>query len=113
MDIAEIIPQLFRTEYRKIVAVLCKHFGFDQIEIAEDIASDTFLTAAETWGQKGLPPNPAAWLYTVAGNRAKNWLKRGQLFNTKLAPRRAAAPRQQTIPNPSSLRRISTTASCG
>jgi len=86
MESTEIIPQLFRTEYRKIVAVLCKHFGFDQIEIAEDIASDAFLTAAETWGQKGLPPNPAAWLYTVAGNRAKNWLKRGQLFNTKLAP---------------------------
>jgi predicted RNA polymerase sigma factor len=86
MEGTEIIPQLFRTEYRKIVAVLCKHFGFDQIEIAEDIASDAFLTAAETWGQKGLPPNPAAWLYTVAGNRAKNWLKRGQLFNTKLAP---------------------------
>ena len=28
----ELIPHLFRTEYRKIVSVLCKHFGFDQIE---------------------------------------------------------------------------------
>jgi len=86
MDSTEIIPQLFRTEYRKIVAVLCKHFGFDQIEIAEDIASDAFLTAAETWGQKGLPPNPAAWLYTVAANRAKNYFKRGQVFRIKLLP---------------------------
>ena len=93
MDSTEIIPQLFRTEYRKIVAVLCKHFGFDQMEIAEDIASDAFLTAAETWGQKGLPPNPTAWLYTVAANRAKNYLKRGRVFNTKLAPqlRRSAS----------------------
>ena len=33
----ELIPHLFRTEYRKIVAVLCKRFGFDQIEIAEDM----------------------------------------------------------------------------
>jgi len=92
MDSTEIIPQLFRTEYRKIVAVLCKHFGFDQIAIAEDITSDSFLTAAETWGQKGLPPNPTAWLYTVAANRAKNYLKRGRVFNAKLAPllRRAA-----------------------
>lgn len=86
MDSTEIIPQLFRTEYRKIVAVLCKHFGFDQIAIAEDIASDAFLTAAETWGQKGLPPNPTAWLYTVAANRAKNYLKRSRVFNTRLAP---------------------------
>jgi RNA polymerase sigma factor (sigma-70 family) len=93
MDSTEIIRQLFRTEYRKIVAVLCKHFGFDQMEIAEDITSDAFLTAAETWGQKGLPPNPTAWLYTVAANRAKNYLKRGRVFNTKLAPqlRRSAS----------------------
>ena len=55
-----LIPHLFRTEYRKIVSVLCKHFGFDQIEIAEDIASDTFLTASETWGLKGIPANPSA-----------------------------------------------------
>jgi len=100
MEGTEIIPQLFRTEYRKIVAVLCKHFGFDQIEIAEDIASDAFLTAAETWGQKGLPPNPAAWLYTVAGNRAKNWLKRGQLFNTKLAPQLRRRPEATDDPEP-------------
>src|ERR1700742_3707213 len=71
----ELIPHLFRTEYRKIVAVLCKHFGFDQMEIAEDLTSDTFLTAAETWGQKGVPANPTAWLYSVAKNRAKNYLK--------------------------------------
>jgi RNA polymerase sigma-70 factor (ECF subfamily) len=62
----EFIPHLFRTEYRKIVSVLCRYFGFDQIEIAEDIAGDTFLTASETWGLKGVPPDPTAWLYHVA-----------------------------------------------
>ena len=67
-----LIPHLFRTEYSKIVAVLGKLFGFEHIEIAEDIASDTFLLAAETWGLKGLPDNPVAWLYTVAKNRAKD-----------------------------------------
>jgi RNA polymerase sigma factor (sigma-70 family) len=86
MDNDELIPHLFRTEYRKIVSVLCKHFGFDQIAIAEDLTSDTFLTAAETWGQKGVPPNPTAWLYNVAKNRAKNYLKRGHIFESKLVP---------------------------
>jgi len=33
----ELIPNLFRTEYRKIVSVLTKTFGFERIEIAEDI----------------------------------------------------------------------------
>ncbi|HWV67370.1 RNA polymerase sigma factor [Chitinophaga sp.] len=75
MEENELIPHLFRTEYQKIIAVLCKHFGFAHMSVAEDIASDTFLTATETWGLKGLPENPVAWLYTVAKNKAKNHLK--------------------------------------
>ena len=81
----ELIPHLFRTEYRKIVAVLCKHFGFDEIEIAEDIASNTFMTAAQTWGMNGVPKNPTAWLYNVAKNKAKNYLQRDSLFKNKIA----------------------------
>ena len=81
----ELIPHLFRTEYSKIVSVLSKLFGFAQIEIAEDIASDTFLTATETWGLKGLPENPTAWLYNVAKNKAKNYLQRDALFANKIA----------------------------
>jgi RNA polymerase sigma factor, sigma-70 family len=86
MNQQELIPHLFRTEYRKIVAVLCKRFGFDEIETAEDIASDTFLTATQTWPVKGLPPNPVAWLYNVAKNKAKNHLSRNSLFENKIAP---------------------------
>ena len=82
----ELIPRLFRTEYSKITAVLGKLFGFDHIEIAEDIASDTFLLAAETWGMKGIPENPVAWLYTVAKNRAKDHLKHNALFIEKVSP---------------------------
>ena len=36
MQQEELIPNLFRTEYRKIVSVLCKLFGIEYIEIAED-----------------------------------------------------------------------------
>jgi RNA polymerase sigma factor (sigma-70 family) len=82
----ELIPHLFRTEYRKIVSVLCRRFGFDRIEIAEDIAGDTFLTAAETWGLRGIPANPPAWLYKVAKNKAKNYLQRNSTFENKIIP---------------------------
>lgn len=80
MDQAELIPHLFRTEYRKIVSVLSKLFGIEHIESAEDIVSDTFLLASELWGLKGLPGNPTAWLYTVAKNKTKDYLKRNALF---------------------------------
>lgn len=82
----ELIPHLFRTEYRKIVSVLCRHFGFDHIETAEDIAGDTFLAASETWGLNGIPENPTAWLYQVAKNKAKNYLHRNSIFKNKIVP---------------------------
>ena len=86
MNSNDLIPHLFRTEYRKIVAVLSKHFGFEQIEIAEDIASETFLTATQAWGPEGMPANPTAWLYHVAKNKAKNYLQRSRSFKNKIAP---------------------------
>jgi len=84
MDSNTLIPHLFRNEYSKIVAVLVKRFGLDQIEIAEDLASETFLTATQTWGIGGVPDNPTAWLYQVAKNKAINYLKREARFNTKI-----------------------------
>ena len=84
MEHHELIPHLFRIEYRKIVSVLCKHFGFDQVETAEDIASDTFLTAAQIWPLKGIPEEPVAWLYSVARNKAKNYLQRDRVFENKI-----------------------------
>ena len=86
MQEKELIPHLYRTEFRKITAVLCRSLGIEHISVAEDLVGDTFLLAAETWGLKGLPQNPAAWLYTVAKNKAKDLLKRNALFSQKISP---------------------------
>jgi RNA polymerase sigma-70 factor (ECF subfamily) len=92
----ELLPHLFRTEYQKIISVLVRHYGFEQLSVAEDIASDTFLIAAETWGIKGLPENPVAWLYTVAKNKSRDLLRRNSIFNEKLRP--ALKAESLTIP---------------
>ncbi len=84
MDQRELIPHLFRAEFRKIVTVLSKLFGIEHIETAEDIASETFLSALETWTFNGIPKNPTAWLYTVAKNKAKNCILRNELFAGKI-----------------------------
>jgi len=84
MEERELLPRLFRTEYQKIVSVLSYLFGIEHIEIAEDIVSDTFLSATESWSVKGIPENPTAWLYTVAKNKTKNYLKHHRLFDPKL-----------------------------
>ncbi|HTH82566.1 MAG TPA: DUF6596 domain-containing protein [Mucilaginibacter sp.] len=81
----QLITHLFRTESRKLTAVLARLFGFEHIQIAEDIVADTFLLATETWAQKQVPDNPAAWLYAVAKNKAKDYLKHHTIFTQKVA----------------------------
>ncbi len=98
MEQQQLIPHLFRTEYRKITAVLCKLFGIEHIEIAEDLASETFLSAMETWSYKGIPENPTAWLYTVAKNKARNYLNRNNHFAQKiLSQLKYALPQTEEI----------------
>lgn len=82
----ELLPNLFKDEYKKLVAILTKKFGLQHIEIAEDIASDTFLLASESWGLKGIPENPTAWIYTVAKNKTIDVLRRNKNFNENISP---------------------------
>lgn len=55
---------------------MCRYYGVERMDLAEDIASDTFLAAVENWSFKGIPENPVGWLYTVARHKAINALKR-------------------------------------
>lgn len=64
-----------------MVSVLTNSFGLKHIEVAEDIVSEAFLSALDTWPYKGIPGNPTAWLYTVAKNKLKTQLTRSNTFN--------------------------------
>lgn len=95
MQQTELLPHLFRTEYRKMVSVLSKLFGIEHIEIAEDIVSDTFLTASELWGLKGMPAEPVAWLYAVAKNKTRDYIKRNNVFS-KIVSDQRVQPEENT-----------------
>jgi len=82
----ELINQLFRKEFSKMVAVISKTFGLEHIEIAEDIVSGTFLQAMENWKERGIPANPTAWLYTVAKNNTLQEFRRSNILTTKIIP---------------------------
>ncbi|MBX2899019.1 MAG: sigma-70 family RNA polymerase sigma factor [Cyclobacteriaceae bacterium] len=86
MNQDKLIPHLFRTEFRNLATMLTRHFGIAHIQAAEDIASETFLAALETWSYKGAPENPKAWLYRVAKNKALNFQIRNHAFVNKVAP---------------------------
>jgi RNA polymerase sigma-70 factor (ECF subfamily) len=82
----ETLKHLFQQEFSKMVAVISKLFGLQHIEIAEDIVSETFLLAAETWGIKGIPPNPTAWLCAVAKQKTLCHFRRNKIFEKKVIP---------------------------
>lgn len=77
----QLVPHLFRKEFRKITTMLCRQYGMQYLGEAEDIASESFLAALETWPYKGIPPNPSAWLFRVAKNKAINRLEQLQVRN--------------------------------
>lgn len=85
-EVSELIQRLFRKEFSKIVGVISKVFGLTHIEIAEDIVSETFLTATETWRTNGIPENPSAWLYVVAKQKTLYQFRRSKIFTDKVLP---------------------------
>src|SRR6266487_1156301 len=82
----ESLKQLFQQEFSKMVAVISKLFGLQHIETVEDIVSETFLQAMETWGIKGIPANPTAWLYAVAKQKTLYHFRRNKLLDKKIIP---------------------------
>ena len=69
------VDHLFRREYGKMVAVLTRFFGPENLSMAEDVVQDTFIKALKSWSFNGMPANPEAWLHTVARNRAIDLLR--------------------------------------
>jgi len=82
----EFLKHLFQQEFSKMVAVISKLFGLQHIEIAEDIVSETFLLATETWEIKGIPKNPNAWLYLVAKQKTLHHFRRNKILEQKIIP---------------------------
>ena len=68
------IERHFRAEYGRTVATLVRSFG--DIDLAEEAVQEAFVVALDRWPDRGLPPNPGAWITTTARNRAIDRLRR-------------------------------------
>ena len=79
-NVNQLVDHLFRHESGKMIAVLSRLLGLQNIEIAQDLVQDTLLQAMSTWGYKSIPDNPSAWLYRVAKNKAIDFLRREKKF---------------------------------
>lgn len=59
-----------------MVAALTRLFGARHVGLAEDVVQETLLKAMHEWPFRGVPEQPAAWLYRVARNLAIDRLRR-------------------------------------
>lgn len=84
-----------------MVAVISRLYGLSNIQLAEDVVSETFLEAAESWGIDGVPEKPEAWLYVVARHKALYYFRRKNIFDRKVSPELALRRQQdQAVTEP-------------
>ncbi|AXG78246.1 RNA polymerase subunit sigma-24 [Streptomyces paludis] len=74
---------MFRVESAKIIAVVARIVR--DVGIAEEIAQDALVAAAERWPESGVPERPGAWLMATAKHRAIDLVRRRETYARKLA----------------------------
>jgi RNA polymerase sigma factor (sigma-70 family) len=79
-NINQLVDHLFRHESGKMIAVLSRLLGFQNLETAQDIVQDTLVQAMSSWSYNAVPDNPAGWLHRVAKNKAVDFIRREKRF---------------------------------
>ncbi len=75
-NIQQTIEHLFRHESGKLVSVLTRIFGPQNLEMAEDVVQDSLLKAMNTWKFNDIPENPSGWIFAVAKNKALDIIRK-------------------------------------
>lgn len=99
--INQLADHLFRHESGKMVSILTRIFGPENIDLAEDVVHDSFVEAIMHWTYQGIPENPSAWLFKVAKNKAINIINR-EKFKTRHVSEVADYLESERIPDPMS-----------
>jgi RNA polymerase sigma factor (sigma-70 family) len=77
------IETIFRLERVRLIAGLARHVG--DIDLAEELAQEALVEALARWPTRGTPPNPGAWLMTVAKRQAIDLWRRRRMIDRQEA----------------------------
>lgn len=82
-DMPQVVENLFRREWGKMVATLTRIFGIEHLELAQDVVQQALVRALQTWPYDGVPENPSAWIMRVSRNLALDQVRREKTFRNK------------------------------
>jgi RNA polymerase sigma-70 factor, ECF subfamily len=78
--VQEIVDCIYREDSRRIFATLIRLVG--DFDAAEEALHEAFVAAVETWGEKGVPRNPFAWLVSTGRFKAIDSMRRMSRFES-------------------------------
>jgi RNA polymerase sigma-70 factor (ECF subfamily) len=81
--VTDLLDHLFRRQSALMVATLTRAIGARHLALAEEAVQDALVTALQQWPYRGLPDDPAAWLFRVARNRVLDRLRHNQIADRK------------------------------
>jgi predicted RNA polymerase sigma factor len=73
-EVAAAVAEAHRREWAFVLAATVRIAG--DIDTAEEAVQDTYASALSTWGTRGIPANPGAWLTVTARRRAVDMHRR-------------------------------------
>ena len=76
------LAEAHRRQWAFVLAATVRLAG--DLDLAEECVQDAFVAALTSWGQRGIPANPGAWLTATARRRALDALRRDQRLRRKL-----------------------------
>src|SRR5690349_17037546 len=77
-EVRAAVAQAHRREWARVLATTAQLTR--DLDLAEECTQDAFAQALQTWAETGIPDRPGAWLTAVAGNRARDALRRESVF---------------------------------
>src|SRR5262249_1517117 len=74
-----LVEHFFRHEFGRLAAVLTRSLGVRRLDLVDDVVQAALEKALENWSRRGVPPDPARWLYRTARNLAIDALRRERI----------------------------------
>src|SRR5262249_35433312 len=81
--VRDLVEHLFRHQAGRMLAILTRIFGLENLDLAEEVVQEALLQALRQWPYHGIPEHPRVWLIQVARNKALDRLRRQSSLRRK------------------------------